>query len=80
MSRLPLEGIKIVDFTWHLTGPLTTKFFSDCGAEVIRVESRKRPDIQRVGAAKGSFNQYNTGKLGITLNLATPEAWPWSNA
>ena len=68
-----LEGIKVVDFTWHLTGPLSTKALSDCGAEVIRVESRKRPDIQRVGAKTGSFSQYNTGKLGITLNLATPK-------
>ncbi len=68
-----LEGIKVVDFTWHLTGPLSTKALSDCGAEVIRVESRKRPDIQRVGAKTGSFSQYNTGKLGVTLNLATPK-------
>ncbi len=67
-----LEGIKVVDFTWHLTGPLTTKFLSDCGAEVIHVESRKRPDIQRVNDSKGSFNQYHTGKLGITLNLSMP--------
>jgi len=68
-----LEGIKVVDFTWHLTGPLSTKALSDCGAEVIRVESRKRPDIQRVGAKTGSFSQYNTGKLGITINLSTPK-------
>jgi benzylsuccinate CoA-transferase BbsF subunit len=68
-----LEGIKVVDFTWHLTGPLSTKALSDAGAEVIRVESRKRPDIQRVGAKLGSFSQYNTGKLGITLNLASPK-------
>jgi benzylsuccinate CoA-transferase BbsF subunit len=68
-----LEGIKVVDFTWHLTGPLTTKALSDAGAEVIRVESHKRPDIQRVGAKTGSFSQYNTGKLGITLNLSHPK-------
>jgi benzylsuccinate CoA-transferase BbsF subunit len=68
-----LDGIRVVDFTWHLTGPLTTKALSDCGAEVIRVESRKRPDIQRVGARFGSFSQYNSGKLGITLNVATPQ-------
>jgi benzylsuccinate CoA-transferase BbsF subunit len=72
MEKKLLDGIKVVDFTWHLTGPLTTKHLSDLGAEVIRVESRKRPDIQRTGARFGSFNQYNTGKLGITLNLATP--------
>jgi benzylsuccinate CoA-transferase BbsF subunit len=68
-----LDGLRVVDFTWHLTGPLTTKALSDCGAEVIRVESRKRPDIQRVGARVGSFSQYNSGKLGITLNVSTPQ-------
>ncbi len=73
MTRQLLEGIKVVDFTWHLTGPLSTKALSDAGAEVIHVESRKRPDIQRVGAKFGSFNQYNSSKLGITLNLSTPE-------
>lgn len=72
MKRL-LEGIKVVDFTWHLTGPLTTKALADAGAEVIRVESRKRPDIQRMGSKFGSFNQYNTGKLGVTLNVSTPK-------
>lgn len=71
MKRL-LEGVKVLDFTWHLTGPLSTKALSDAGATVIRVESRRRPDIQRVGAKFGSFSQYNTGKLGITLNVATP--------
>ena len=68
MAKQLLAGIKIVDFSWHLTGPLTAKFFSDCGAEVIHVESRKRPDIQRVNERKGSFNQFHTGKLGITLH------------
>jgi benzylsuccinate CoA-transferase BbsF subunit len=72
MPKKLLEGVNVVDFTWHLTGPLTTKFLSDCGAEVIHVESRKRPDIQRVNDTKGSFNQFHTGKLGITLNLAVP--------
>jgi benzylsuccinate CoA-transferase BbsF subunit len=72
MKRL-LEGVKVVDFTWHLTGPLTTKALSDAGAEVIRVESRKRPDIQRMGAKYGSFSQYNTSKLGVTLDLSNPK-------
>jgi benzylsuccinate CoA-transferase BbsF subunit len=73
MSKQLFEGLRVIDFTWHLTGPLTTKHLSDLGAEVIRVESSRRPDIQRVGARYGSFNQYNSSKIAITLNLATPE-------
>ncbi|MEE8418782.1 MAG: CoA transferase, partial [Dehalococcoidales bacterium] len=73
MDKKLFEGIRVIDFTWHLTGPLTTKHFSDMGAEVIRVESRRRPDIQRVNERTGSFKQFTTGKLSITLNIATPE-------
>jgi benzylsuccinate CoA-transferase BbsF subunit len=72
MPNKLLEGIKVVDFTWHLTGPLTTKALSDCGAEVIRVESRRAPDNQRLGARYGSFNQFNSGKMSVTLNISTP--------
>ncbi len=72
MKKL-LEGIRVIDFTWHLTGPLTTKHLSDLGAEVFRVESMRSPDIQRLGGLLGSFNQYNSSKKGITLNLKTPE-------
>jgi len=74
MKRL-MEGIRVIDFTWHLTGPLTTKALSDAGAEVIKVESRARPDIQRASAGMkmGSFGQHNTGKLSITLNVSKPE-------
>ena len=73
MAKDILAGIRVVDFTWHLTGPLTTKALSDCGAEVFRIESRRAPDIQRTGARYGSFNQYNTSKLGVTLNVSTPK-------
>lgn len=73
MSQNPLEGIRVIDFTWHLTGPLTTKALSDCGANVIRVESRRSPDIQRLGAKFGSFSQYNSGKKSVTLNASTPQ-------
>lgn len=72
MEKL-LDSIRIVDFTWALTGPIAAKHFSDLGAEVIKIESRARLDMQRTGAQYGSFNQHNTGKLGITLNLKKPE-------
>ena len=72
MTTKLLDGIRVIDFTWHLTGPLTTKALSDCGAEVIRVESRRAPDNQRLASRYGSFNQYNSGKLSVTLNISTP--------
>ncbi len=72
MKRKLLDGIRVVDFTWALSGPISTKHLSDLGAEVIKVETRVRLDIQRTGSKFGSFNQHNTGKLAITINLKMP--------
>jgi benzylsuccinate CoA-transferase BbsF subunit len=67
MKKL-LEGIRVVDFTWHLTGPLTTKHLSDLGAEVIIVESKQRKGWQRGAPCSGSTDQFCTSKLSITIN------------
>ena len=80
---LPFEGVKIADFSWVWVGPTSTKYLADHGATVVRVESTTRPDIVRaIGPYKDdengpnrthAFNDYNTSKLGVTLNLKTPE-------
>ena len=72
MKRKVLQGIRVVDFTWALSGPISTKHLSDLGAEVIKIETRVRLDIQRTGSKMGSFNQHNSGKLAITINLKKP--------
>ncbi len=72
MVKKLLEGIRVIDFTWHLTGPLTTKHLSDLGAEVIIVESRKRPGWLRGQPRSGSTDQYCTSKLSVTINTRDP--------
>lgn len=84
MAKKILEGIRVIDFTWVATGPLTTRFLADYGAEVIKIEGASRPDTLRTGGiAKddipgvnrvGSFYQYNIGKLDLTLNITHPKA------
>jgi len=81
--KLPLEGIKVIDFSWALAGPRTAKMLGDYGAEVLRIESRVRPEQERtIGPYKdnirgfdrsGMFAQVNTSKLCVTINLAHPK-------
>ncbi|MBW2623433.1 MAG: CoA transferase [Deltaproteobacteria bacterium] len=83
MGKLPLEGIKVADFTWVWTGPTTTKVLADFGATVLRIESTKRPGVWRIqppfkddkpGFDRGGvFNSINTSKLSITIDLSKPE-------
>lgn len=69
---LPLEGIRVLDFTWAVAGPTATMFLASLGAEVIKVETAKRLDVIRRSPLTGSTT--NREKKAITLNLADPRA------
>ncbi|MBI4334351.1 MAG: CoA transferase [Chloroflexi bacterium] len=83
--RLPLSGVRILDFTWWQAGPQATLFLASLGAEVIKVESLQRPDIMRrtsVHFREGDpgtldysahFYSLNYNKKSLALNLITPE-------
>ncbi len=80
----PLSGVRVLDFSWVWAGPFCTLQLAHLGAEVIRVETSKRPCINRVippyaeGKAgvnrAGSFNQWNQGKRSLQLDLSRPHA------
>jgi crotonobetainyl-CoA:carnitine CoA-transferase CaiB-like acyl-CoA transferase len=67
---LPLNGVRVADFTWIIAGPQATRILADLGAEVIKVESESSLDAVR-GAA-GLHNNFNRNKLGITANIHHP--------
>ncbi len=81
--KLPLEGLRIIDFSWVIAGPAVSRWLADFGAEVIKVESAERLDYcrQLVPLIKGEaggiesslFANINCGKLGITLNMGHPK-------
>ncbi|MBN2074326.1 MAG: CoA transferase [Dehalococcoidales bacterium] len=76
MSKKLLDGVKVCDFSRVIVGPLTTKPLSDYGATVVRIEGRSNLEIFRIQAPEPDlatqFTQWNTGKLGVTLNLNDP--------
>lgn len=72
---LPLEGIKIIDLSMYLPGPLCSQMLADFGAEVIKVEPLTgewgrwlNPFMGDQGAL---FYQVNRNKKSLTLNLKT---------
>jgi len=80
-NRLPLTDVKVADFSWFGAGPICAAVMAYYGAEVVRVESETHVDGLRallpVAEGKlgynvsGWFNNYNAGKLSLTLNLNT---------
>ncbi|HEX7475746.1 MAG TPA: CoA transferase [Dehalococcoidales bacterium] len=85
MQKLPLSGIRVLDFCQMWAGPHATEWLSVMGAEVIKVETNLRIDYMRtVGAPQGlagtgpnvgsAFATLNWGKKSIALNMTKPEA------
>ena len=86
MSALPLTGIKIIDLTRVLAGPLSAQMLGDLGADVIKIErpgqgddTRKwgPPFVKDTAGNDTSESAYylavNRNKRSITLDVAQPE-------
>jgi benzylsuccinate CoA-transferase BbsF subunit len=77
----PLEGLKVLDFTWAAAGPIVTSYMAWLGADVVKVEFRERPDLMRTANkqygypgdqdlnSSPSFNEIAAGKRSIELDL-----------
>ncbi len=75
----PLEGVRVVDCTAIVSGPLCTMLLADQGADVIKVEVPGAGDLVRyTGAARGGisapFATLNRGKRSLVLNLQDERA------
>jgi len=86
--RLPLEGVRVADFSWVWAGPYAGMLLAMLGADVIKVEGHRRSDLMRrriawplvepapinVPPNQGmGFNSSNLNKKSITLDISKPE-------
>ena len=79
----PLAGIRVIDLSLLLPGPLCSMHLADLGAEVIKIENPRMPDMTRLMGSKfggdgkegptGLFYAVNRNKKSISLNIKRPE-------
>lgn len=84
-NRLPLEGVRVIDFSMGWAGPICTRTLADLGADVIKIEAIQYPDWWRGVDRRPAYildQMYeksvrycimNRNKRGITLDLTRPQ-------
>jgi formyl-CoA transferase/CoA:oxalate CoA-transferase len=79
----PLDGVRVLDFTRHMSGPYGTSFLADYGADVIKIESMPHGEPSRQtgmkfkgdrGEVAATYLMWNRGKRSLPLDLRQPEA------
>lgn len=75
MTKLPLEGVRVLDISAYISGPYAGAMLRSLGAEVVKIEPREG-EAFRIGmnAASPYFAQYNAGKKSVALDLKSPKA------
>jgi crotonobetainyl-CoA:carnitine CoA-transferase CaiB-like acyl-CoA transferase len=79
----PLDGVRVLDFSTMVSGPVAARMLADQGADVIKVESPKGDEMRKIGNQRNGltavFMSCNRGKRGICFDLKNPDAIPALN-
>jgi crotonobetainyl-CoA:carnitine CoA-transferase CaiB-like acyl-CoA transferase len=78
MNRQPLHGLRVLDFSTLLPGPMCSLLLAEAGAEVVKVErpgsgDEMRSYVPKLGSDSVNFALLNRGKRSVTLDLKSPE-------
>ncbi len=77
MPDAPLQGLRVLDVSTILAGPLTAMLLGDFGAEVIKVEHPRGDPLRSHGPSKNGHGLWwkvlSRNKLAVTLNLSKAE-------
>lgn len=79
-----LDGLKVIDLTWNVAGPVSTKCLADHGATVVKLESHKKVDLLRTyppyGGGKPGINRstfgatFNSSKKSVGIDINNPKS------
>jgi crotonobetainyl-CoA:carnitine CoA-transferase CaiB-like acyl-CoA transferase len=81
MKKL-FEGLKVAEFAWVVVGPATSRYLGDHGATIVKIESHKRLDTNRVNSpfvnneptpdSSMFFGRHNPNKYSVSIDLQSP--------
>ena len=72
--KLPLDGIRVVEFTHMVMGPTCGMILADLGAEVIKVEPPDGDKTRKLpGLGIGFFRSFNRNKKSVVIDVNTPD-------
>jgi len=73
-ARLPLDGVRVVEFSHMVMGPTCGMILGDLGAEVIKVEPPEGDRTRKLlGLGVGFFRTFNRNKKSVVIDVDTPE-------
>ena len=81
---LPLQGVRVLDLSHVIAGPMASFYLAQLGADVIKIESPAGGDVMRAaknpadaaaGDTPSGFTALNAGKRSFSVDIRTPEEW-----